>query len=146
SLVMSVFTYDNAFAADVVLGSGAYHGRIAFIDRDSAKESTGHGSPLPHMIHGGPGRAGGGEEMGRVRGAKHYMQRTALQGHPRVLTAITQRWFAGAPTTDGEHPFRRKFQNLPLGYQLKTQARTITLEDIEHFAHFTGDTFYAHMD
>ena len=86
SLVMSVFTYDTDFARDVVLGSGAYHGRIAFIDRDSAKESTGHGSPMPHMVHGGPGRAGGGEELGGIRGVTHYMQRTALQGHPRVLT------------------------------------------------------------
>ncbi len=146
SLVMSAFTCDDAFASEIVLGAGAYHGRIVFIDRDSAKESTGHGSPLPHMIHGGPGRAGGGEEMGGVRGVKHYMQRTALQGHPRVLSAITQRWFAGAPTQSGEHPFRRKFHDLPIGYQLKTKARTITLDDIEHFAHFTGDTFYAHMD
>jgi oxepin-CoA hydrolase/3-oxo-5,6-dehydrosuberyl-CoA semialdehyde dehydrogenase len=147
SLVLSVFTYDNAFAQDIVLDSGAFHGRIAFIDRDSAKESTGHGSPMPHMIHGGPGRAGGGEEMGGVRGVKHYMQRTALQGHPRVLSAIVNRYIAGMPVQGaGEHPFRRKFHDLPIGYQLKTKAREITLEDIEHFAHFTGDTFYAHMD
>ncbi|MBY0564249.1 MAG: phenylacetic acid degradation bifunctional protein PaaZ [Hyphomonadaceae bacterium] len=147
SLVMSVFTYDDAFASEVVSSSGAFHGRIAFIDRDSAKESTGHGSPLPHMIHGGPGRAGGGEEMGGMRGVKHYMQRTALQGHPRVLSAIAGKYVTGAPTrAASEHPFRRKFHDLPIGYQLKTKARTITLEDIEHFAHFTGDTFYAHMD
>lgn len=146
SLVMSVFSYDTVFCRDVVLGAGAFHGRIAFIDRDSAKESTGHGSPMPHMIHGGPGRAGGGEEMGGVRGVKHYMQRTALQGSPRVLSAIVQRYIAGAPTTSGEHPFRRKFHDLPVGYQLKTEAREISMEDIEHFAHFTGDTFYAHMD
>ncbi|MBS0386285.1 MAG: phenylacetic acid degradation bifunctional protein PaaZ [Proteobacteria bacterium] len=146
SLVMSVFTYDNAFAEDLVLDSGSFHGRIAFIDRDSAKESTGHGSPMPHMIHGGPGRAGGGEEMGGIRGVKHYMQRTALQGSPRVLSAITHRYMAGAPVSSGEHPFRRKFHDLPIGYQLKTKAREIALDDIEHFAHFTGDTFYAHMD
>lgn len=146
SLVMSVFSYDTGFERDVVLGAGAYHGRIAFIDRDSAKESTGHGSPMPHMIHGGPGRAGGGEEMGGIRGVIHCMQRTALQGSPRVLSAIARRYLAGAPTSGGEHPFRRKFHDLPIGYQLTTKAREITLDDIEHFAHFTGDTFYAHMD
>ncbi|MFN3463786.1 MAG: phenylacetic acid degradation bifunctional protein PaaZ [Terricaulis sp.] len=147
SLVMSAFTYDTDFARELVLGAGAFHGRIAFIDRDSAKESTGHGSPMPHMTHGGPGRAGGGEEMGGIRGVTHYMQRTALQGHPRVLSAIVKRYIAGMPTENAEqHPFRRKFHDLPIGYQLKTKSREITLDDIEHFAHFTGDTFYAHMD
>lgn len=147
SLVMSVFTYDTDFARDVVLGAGSFHGRIAFIDRDGAKESTGHGSPMPHMIHGGPGRAGGGEEMGGVRGVTHYMQRTALQGHPRVLSAIVNRYVAGMPVENAvEHPFRRRFHDLPIGYQLKTKAREITMDDIEHFARFTGDTFYAHLD
>ncbi len=147
SLVMSVFTYDDAFARDVVLGAGAFHGRLAFIDRDSAKESTGHGSPMPHMVHGGPGRAGGGEELGGIRAVTHHMQRTALQGHPRVLSAIVKRYIAGMPVQEAsEHPFRRKFHDLPIGYQLKTQAREITLDDVEHFARFTGDTFYAHMD
>jgi oxepin-CoA hydrolase / 3-oxo-5,6-dehydrosuberyl-CoA semialdehyde dehydrogenase len=147
SLVMSVFTHDNVFAEDMVLDCGSFHGRIAFIDRDSAKESTGHGSPMPHMVHGGPGRAGGGEELGGIRGVAHYMQRTALQGHPRVLSAIVKRYIAGMPVENAEqHPFRRKFHDLPIGYQLKTKAREITLDDIEHFAHFTGDTFYAHMD
>jgi oxepin-CoA hydrolase / 3-oxo-5,6-dehydrosuberyl-CoA semialdehyde dehydrogenase len=147
SLVMSVFTYDTDFAREVVLGSGAFHGRIAFIDRESAKESTGHGSPMPHMVHGGPGRAGGGEEMGGIRGVTHYMQRTALQGHPRVLTAITHRYLANSPTRAADpHPFRLKFHDLPIGYQLKTKAREITMDDIEHFARFTGDTFYAHLD
>ena len=148
SLVMSAFTYDLDFAREIVFGAGAFHGRIAFIDRDSAKESTGHGSPLPHLVHGGPGRAGGGEEMGGVRGVKHYMQRTALQGSPHVLGGIVDRYIAGAPTQDAgaTHPFRLKFHNLPIGYQLKTKSREITLDDIEHFAHFTGDTFYAHMD
>jgi oxepin-CoA hydrolase/3-oxo-5,6-dehydrosuberyl-CoA semialdehyde dehydrogenase len=147
SLVMSAFTYDPDFARELVLGSGSFHGRIALIDRDSAKESTGHGSPMPHMIHGGPGRAGGGEEMGGIRGVTHYMQRTALQGHPRTLAAIVKRYIGGMPTENAEqHPFRRKFHDLPIGYQLKTKAREITLDDIEHFAHFTGDTFYAHMD
>lgn len=147
SLVMSAFTYDTEFARELVLGAGSFHGRIAVIDRDSAKESTGHGSPMPHMIHGGPGRAGGGEEMGGIRGVTHYMQRTALQGHPRVLSAIVKRYIAGMPTENAEqHPFRRRFHDLPIGYQLKTKSREITLKDIEHFAHFTGDTFYAHMD
>jgi oxepin-CoA hydrolase/3-oxo-5,6-dehydrosuberyl-CoA semialdehyde dehydrogenase len=148
SLVMSVFTHDTEFARDVVLGSGAFHGRIAFIDRDSAKESTGHGSPMPHMVHGGPGRAGGGEELGGVRGVTHYMQRTALQGHPRVLSAIVSRYVSGAPVKESgaTHPFRLKFHDLPIGYQLKTKQREITMDDIEHFAHFTGDNFYAHMD
>jgi oxepin-CoA hydrolase/3-oxo-5,6-dehydrosuberyl-CoA semialdehyde dehydrogenase len=147
SLVMSAFSYDTDFARELVLGSGAFHGRLAFIDRDSAKESTGHGSPMPHMVHGGPGRAGGGEEMGGIRGVTHYMQRSALQGHPRVLSAIVKRYVAGMPVENAEqHPFRRKFHDLPIGYQLKTKAREITLDDIEHFAHFTGDTFYAHMD
>jgi oxepin-CoA hydrolase/3-oxo-5,6-dehydrosuberyl-CoA semialdehyde dehydrogenase len=147
SLVASVFTYDTNFAREIVLGSGAFHGRLAFIDRDSAKESTGHGSPMPHLIHGGPGRAGGGEELGGIRGVTHYMQRTALQGHPRTLSAIVSRYIAGMPTEAAQqHPFRRKFHDLPLGYQLKTKSREITLDDIEHFASFTGDNFYAHMD
>ncbi len=148
SLVLSVFTHDTDFAREVVLGAGAYHGRLAFIDRDSAKESTGHGSPMPHLIHGGPGRAGGGEEMGGVRGVMHYMQRSALQGHPRVLSAIVQRYIAGAPTRDAgaTHPFRLKFHDLAIGYQLKTKPREISMDDIEHFARFTGDTFYAHLD
>ncbi len=147
SLVMSVFTHDEGFASEIVYGCGAYHGRIAFIDRRSDKESTGHGSPMPHLIHGGPGRAGGGEELGGVRGVTHYMQRTALQGHPGVLASITRRWVSGAPATlASEHPFRRKFHELPLGYQLKTQSREISMDDVEHFARFTGDTFYAHMD
>ncbi len=148
SLVMSVFTHDTMFAEDIVLDCGAFHGRIAFIDRDSAKESTGHGSPMPHLTHGGPGRAGGGEEMGGVRGVMHYMQRSALQGHPRVLSSIVSRFIAGAPTKDAGalHPFRLKFHDLALGYQLKTKPREITMDDIEHFARFTGDTFYAHMD
>ncbi len=147
SLVMSVFSYDTDFARDVVLGCGAFHGRIALIDRDSGKESTGHGSPMPHMVHGGPGRAGGGEELGGIRGVTHYMQRTALQGSPRVLSAVTQRYISGAPAQAADkHPFRLKFHDLPIGYQLKTKSREITMDDIEHFARFTGDTFYAHLD
>ena len=147
SLVASLFTHDPAVAREVVLGSGAFHGRLAIIDRDSAGESTGHGSPLPVLVHGGPGRAGGGEEMGGIRGVTHYMQRTALQGSPGVLTQIVERQLPGAPQTHGDvHPFRKRYGELDLGYTLNTASRVISLDDIEHFAHFTGDTFYAHMD
>ena len=147
SLVASLFTHDPSVAREVVLGAGAFHGRLIVIDRDCAKESTGHGSPLPSLVHGGPGRAGGGEEMGGVRGVTHYMQRTALQGSPRTLSAIVDRQLPGAPQTTGEvHPFRKRYGELELGYTLNTGSRMISLEDIEHFAHFTGDTFYAHMD
>nr|WP_047167103.1 phenylacetic acid degradation bifunctional protein PaaZ [Sphingomonas sp. Y57] len=147
SLAVSLFTYDPQVARQFVIGAAAYHGRIVILDRDSAKESTGHGSPLPMLIHGGPGRAGGGEEMGGVRGVKHYMQRSALQGHPRSLSVVAGRYLTGAPQPEGEvHPFRQRFGELQIGYTLRTAPRTITLDDIEHFAHFTGDTFYAHMD
>lgn len=147
SLALSFFTYDTQVARDFVLGAGAFHGRIVMIDRDSARESTGHGSPLPMLIHGGPGRAGGGEEMGGVRGVKHYMQRSALQGSPRVLSAVVNRYLPNTPQIEGTvHPFRLRFGELDVGYTLNTPPRTVTLEDIEHFAHFTGDTFYAHMD
>ncbi len=147
SLVMSLFTYDTDVAMRVIAGSGAYHGRVLINDRDCAKESTGHGSPLPNLIHGGPGRAGGGEEMGGIRGVMHYMQRTAVQGSPRTLTAVANRWTPGAPIDDAPpHPFRLRFSELELGKTVVTKSRTITLDDIEHFAHFTGDTFYAHMD
>jgi oxepin-CoA hydrolase/3-oxo-5,6-dehydrosuberyl-CoA semialdehyde dehydrogenase len=147
SLVLSIFTYDPALARTFIEGAGAYHGRIVFIDRDCAAESTGHGSPLPMLIHGGPGRAGGGEELGGVRGVKHYMQRSALQGSPRTLSGIVDKWLPGAPQPSGEiHPFRLTFDELEVGYTHYTPSRTITLEDIEHFAEFTGDAFYAHMD
>jgi oxepin-CoA hydrolase/3-oxo-5,6-dehydrosuberyl-CoA semialdehyde dehydrogenase len=147
SLALSLFTFDPAVAEDFVLGSGAYHGRMLILDRTSAKESTGHGSPLPVLVHGGPGRAGGGEEMGGIRGVSHYMQRTALQGSPAVLSSIVKQWLPGAEKPEGDvHPFRKRISELDVGYTLKTASRTVTLEDIEHFAHFTGDTFYAHMD
>jgi oxepin-CoA hydrolase/3-oxo-5,6-dehydrosuberyl-CoA semialdehyde dehydrogenase len=147
SLALSFFTYDPQVARAFVLGAAAFHGRIVLIDRDSAKESTGHGSPLPMLIHGGPGRAGGGEEMGGVRGVKHYMQRSALQGNPRILSAIIGQWLPGAPQSEGDlHPFRQRFGELAIGYTLRTGSRIVALEDIEHFANFTGDTFYAHMD
>jgi len=147
SLVMSLYTYDPAVTREVLTGSGAFHGRLLILDRDCAKESTGHGSPLPVLTHGGPGRAGGGEEMGGLRGVMHYMQRTALQGSPRMLGAVTGEWMRGSPEMrEGPHPFRLKFGELELGKTLITAPRTITLDDIEKFAHFTGDTFYAHMD
>ncbi len=147
SLVASVITHDPAVAREVAIGAGAYHGRLYFNNRDSMKESTGHGSPLPHMVHGGPGRAGGGEEMGGVRGVKHYMQRTAIQGSPDILSAIGEKWVPGGSEIKGPvHPFTRKFGELSIGETLHTAPRTVTLEDIETFAHFTGDTFYAHMD
>lgn len=147
SLALSIITHDPAVASELLLGLGSFHGRIHILNRDCAKESTGHGSPLPVLVHGGPGRAGGGEEMGGIRGVKHYMQRTALQGSPDMLSAVTGTWLTGTARREGEvHPFRLRFGELPIGYTKKTAARTISLEDIEHFAHFTGDTFYAHMD
>jgi len=147
SLVASVITRDPGVARQVALGAGALHGRLYFNNRDSMKESTGHGSPLPHMVHGGPGRAGGGEELGGVRGVMHYMQRTAIQGSPDILTAIGESWVPGAREITGPaHPFTRRFNELSIGETLNSDPRTVTLDDIEHFADFTGDTFYAHMD
>jgi oxepin-CoA hydrolase/3-oxo-5,6-dehydrosuberyl-CoA semialdehyde dehydrogenase len=147
SLVASVFTAEARFARDMVLGSAPYHGRLYINNATSAKESTGHGSPMPHLVHGGPGRAGGGEELGGVRGVMSYMQRTAVQATPDILSEITQRYVPNAtPTPTPDHPFRRSYRQLTLGEQLITPERKITIEDIETFAHFTGDTFYAHMD
>src|SRR4051812_22018641 len=147
SLALSLFTFDPGVAEEFVLGAAAYHGRMLILDRTSAKESTGHGSPLPVLVHGGPGRAGGGEEMGGIRGVTHYMQRTALQGAPAMLSGIVKQWLAGAPKVEGDvHPFRKRISELEIGYTLKTASRTVTLDDIEHFAEFTGDNFYAHMD
>lgn len=146
SLVASVFTDDPAVAEAVVLGLAPHHGRVMIGNRASAKSSTGHGSPLPMLVHGGPGRAGGGEELGGIRGVTHYMQRTAVQGAPRLLSAVTGRWVEGAEARAGLHPFRKPLKELRIGDCVATPARTVTLEDIEHFAAFTGDTFYAHMD
>lgn len=146
SLVTSVFTDDPAVAEEIVLGAAPFHGRVLIGNRASAKTSTGHGSPLAPLVHGGPGRAGGGEEMGGIRGVKHYMQRTAVQGCPRLLSAVTGRWIEGAPALHDVHPFRKSLAELRIGDQLVTASRTVTLEDVEHFARFTGDTFYAHMD
>ncbi|KJS08951.1 MAG: enoyl-CoA hydratase [Hoeflea sp. BRH_c9] len=147
SLVASVITHDPAVARHLLIDAGASHGRIYVNNRDSAKEATGHGSPLPHMIHGGPGRAGGGEELGGIRGVMHYMQLTAIQGSPDIISGITGTWVKGAAKPKSPvHPFTRTFDELSIGDTIEAGPRTVTLEDIETFAHFTGDTFYAHMD
>mgnify|MGYP003627569025 FL=1 len=147
SLVASVITRDGDIARQMAIGAGAFHGRLYFNNRDSMEEATGHGAPLPHMVHGGPGRAGGGEELGGIRGVMHYMQRTAIQGSPDILTAISKQWMPGATEiSDRDHPFTRVFGDLDLGETFNSASREITLDDIETFAHFTGDTFYAHMD
>ncbi|MFB7249731.1 phenylacetic acid degradation bifunctional protein PaaZ [Microbacterium sp. NPDC056234] len=147
SLVTSVATHDSAFAAGLVATVAAHNGRVLILDRDDARSSTGHGSPLPALVHGGPGRAGGGEELGGIRAVLHHMQRTAVQGSPDMLTAITGVWHAGATArTDGIHPFRKSLVDLRIGDRIASASREVTLDDIETFAHFTGDTFYAHMD
>ncbi|MGQ0643660.1 MAG: phenylacetic acid degradation bifunctional protein PaaZ [Gemmatimonadaceae bacterium] len=147
SLVGSLFTNDTRIARDVVLGTAPYHGRFMVMNRHAARESTGHGSPLPHLVHGGPGRAGGGEEMGGVRGVLHYMQRTAVQGSPTTLTSITSEYHAGSlPKHDRIHPFRKHFDELEIGETLITHRRTVTEADIVNFAAISGDHFYAHMD
>ena len=147
SLVGSVFTADESVAMRLVLGLAPFHGRLLVVNRHCAKESTGHGSPLPHLVHGGPGRAGGGEEMGGIRGVLHYMQRTAVQGTPDVLTAVTGRWVKGARQREPEaHPFRIPFGSLAIGDTFNSGEREVTLEDIERFAALSGDHFYAHMD
>lgn len=147
SLVASVATYDNEFASQTVSGLAAHHGRLLLLNRECASESTGHGSPLPRLLHGGPGRAGGAEELGGMRAVNHYFQSVALQGSPDQLTAVCGQWIRGAKRqTQDQHPFRKHFEELDIGASLVSESRTVTLEDIEHFAHFTGDEFYAHMD
>ena len=147
SLAGSVVTADAGFARDVVLGVAPWHGRLLVLDRDDAPESTGHGSPLPMLVHGGPGRAGGGEELGGLRGVTHHMQRTAVQASPKVLAAITGGWVRGADRVDdGVHPFRKSLAELRVGDSLTAGPRLVTEADIAHFAEFTGDTFYAHTD
>ncbi len=147
SLVSSVFSADEAVAAHLVLGLAPWHGRVLVVNRHCAADSTGHGSPLPHLVHGGPGRAGGGEEMGGIRGMLHYMQRTAVQGTPDVLSAVTGCWVRGARELDPlEHPFRKPFGALRIGDTFRSADRLVTVEDIERFAALSGDHFYAHMD
>jgi oxepin-CoA hydrolase/3-oxo-5,6-dehydrosuberyl-CoA semialdehyde dehydrogenase len=147
SLAGSVVTDDPDFARDVVLGTAHWHGRLLVLDSDAAPESTGHGSPLPMLVHGGPGRAGGGEELGGMRGVYHHLQRTAVQASPRMLQATTGRWVKGAPRLAGDaHPFTKPLSRLRIGDTITAGPRIVTLEDIGHFAEFTGDTFYAHTD
>ncbi|ANY05514.1 phenylacetic acid degradation bifunctional protein PaaZ [Pseudonocardia sp. HH130630-07] len=147
SLAGSVVSADPGFVRDVVLGIAPFHGRVHVLNARDAAESTGHGSPLPQLVHGGPGRAGGGEEMGGIRGVLHHMQRTAVQADPDSLAAITGRWVAGARRhDDGVHPFRKHLEELRPGDSLVAGPRRVTQGDVEHFAEFTGDTFYAHTD
>ncbi|HMG15414.1 MAG TPA: MaoC/PaaZ C-terminal domain-containing protein, partial [Saprospiraceae bacterium] len=143
----SIITNDDNLARQYVLGSASYHGRILVLNRYCAKESTGHGSPMPLLVHGGPGRAGGGEEMGGMRGVKHYMQRCAVQGSPTTLTAITNVYQQNAiGKLDNIHPFRKHFEELEIGDQIITGKRTITDADIKAFANLSWDHFYAHTD
>jgi len=147
SLVCSVVTADDAVAKEFVLGTAIMHGRILILNSDCAKESTGHGSPMPLLVHGGPGRAGGGEEMGGKRGVLHYLQRTAIQGSPTTLTYITNVYQQGGKQTETEvHPFRKHFEDLAIGETLVTAKHTVTDADITNFANVSGDNFYAHMD
>ncbi|MGH3626233.1 MAG: phenylacetic acid degradation bifunctional protein PaaZ, partial [Sciscionella sp.] len=147
SLAGSVVSADTEFAREVVLGLAPWHGRVLVLDAADAAESTGHGSPVPALLHGGPGRAGGGAELGGLQGVLHHMQRTAVQGSPELLTAVTGGWVCGAARReDGVHPFRKSLAELRVGDSVTAGPRTVTREDIDHFAEFTGDTFYAHTD
>lgn len=147
SLAGSIVTYDDTEAAKIIMGAAAYHGRMLVLNRDCAKESTGHGSPLPTLVHGGPGRAGGGEELGGSRAIKHYMQRTAIQGSPTTLMAITKEYVSGAKTSSTDrHPFRKYFNELKIGETLVTHRRMVTEADIVNFGCLSGDHFYAHFD
>jgi oxepin-CoA hydrolase/3-oxo-5,6-dehydrosuberyl-CoA semialdehyde dehydrogenase len=147
SLAGSIVTEDPDFAREVILAAAPWHGRLLVLDADAAPESTGHGSPLPMLVHGGPGRAGGGEELGGLRGVYHHLQRTAIQASPRMLQAATGRWVKGAPRLSSDaHPFTKPLSRLRIGDTITAGPRAVTLDDIEHFAAFTGDTFYAHMD
>jgi len=147
SLVSSIVTPSNQEAVDYVVGAASMHGRILVLNKDCAKESTGHGSPMPLLTHGGPGRAGGGEEMGGKRGVLHYLQRTAIQGHPSIITAITQQFQVGAVMPEANpHVFRKHFEELVIGETVFTHKHTVTDADIVNFANVSGDNFYAHMD
>ena len=147
SLVSSIITNDMKIANEFVVGAANMHGRILVLNEACAKESTGHGSPMPLLTHGGPGRAGGGEEMGGIRGIKHYLQRTAIQGHPTTITEITKQYQVGAKqNTAGPHVFRKHFDDIKIGDTVITEKHKVTLDDIENFADLSGDKFYAHMD
>jgi oxepin-CoA hydrolase/3-oxo-5,6-dehydrosuberyl-CoA semialdehyde dehydrogenase len=147
SLVCSMSTYNDDLARQFALGAASHHGRILFLNRDCAKESTGHGSPMPLLVHGGPGRAGGGEEMGGKRGVLHYMQRTSVQGSPTTLTRVTNQFQVGARQNESEvHVFRKHFEELEVGDTVITHKHTVTEADITNFANVSGDNFYAHVD
>ena len=147
SLVSSIVTQDDDLAREIVLGTATMHGRILILNNDCAKESTGHGSPMPLLVHGGPGRAGGGEEMGGKRGVMHYLQRTAIQGSPTTLTKITNVYQQGGKQHETDkHPFKKYFEELTIGETLVTAKHTVTEADITNFANVSGDNFYAHMD
>jgi oxepin-CoA hydrolase/3-oxo-5,6-dehydrosuberyl-CoA semialdehyde dehydrogenase len=152
SLVATVCTNDPETAKALTLGIASHHGRVLVLNREDARTSTGHGSPVPHLVHGGPGRAGGGEELGGIRSVKHHMQRTAIQGSPNMLTAVTGVWHKGAerhfadPADPSTHPFRKSLAELRIGDAVRSQLRQVTLEDITAFANETGDTFYAHTN
>ncbi len=147
SLVSTICTFDRSTMREYVLGAAAFHGRIHILNRENAKESTGHGSPMPLLAHGGPGRAGGGEEMGGMRGVMHYLQRTAIQGHPSDLTAVFEQYQpGGAQTQTPVHPFKKYFEELFVGETLVTAKHTVSEADIHNFANVSGDNFYAHMD
>ncbi|SDK43962.1 oxepin-CoA hydrolase / 3-oxo-5,6-dehydrosuberyl-CoA semialdehyde dehydrogenase [Arthrobacter sp. ov407] len=151
SLVASVCTNDPAVAQQLVTGIAAHHGRVLMLNREDARSSTGHGSPVPHLVHGGPGRAGGGEELGGIRSVMHHMQRTAIQGSPNMLTAVTGVWHTGADRnftleTEGQHPFRKSLATLHIGDAIRSELREVSLEEITKFANSTGDTFYAHTN
>ncbi len=147
SLVCSIATYNDKHAKEFVMGAASHHGRILVLNRDCARESTGHGSPMPMLVHGGPGRAGGGEEMGGKRGVMHYMQRTSIQGSPTTLSAITNVYQNGGKQTEGDiHPFQKYFEDLHIGDTEVTSKHTVTEADISNFANLSGDNFYAHVD
>ena len=147
SLVSTICSYSPSVCREYLMNAGAFHGRILFLNRESAKESTGHGAPMPLMTHGGPGRAGGGEEMGGLRGVFHYLQRVAVQGHPTMISQVTQNYqVGGAYIQKDKHPFLHYFEELEIGQTLITEKHTITEADIAKFAELTGDKFYAHTD
>lgn len=146
SLCSSIVTADSLIARQYTIEAATHHGRILILNSECAKESTGHGSPLPLLVHGGPGRAGGGEEMGGLRGVKHYLQRTAIQGSPNMITAVTNVYQQNATGKEpGKHPFKKYYEELQIGDQLITEKRVITSEDIDRFADLSGDKFYAHI-
>ncbi|MCB0704788.1 MAG: phenylacetic acid degradation bifunctional protein PaaZ [Saprospiraceae bacterium] len=147
SLVSTIVTNDPKYARDYVLGAAPYHGRVLVLNEACSKESTGHGSPMPLLTHGGPGRAGGGEEMGGMRGVLHYLQRTAIQGHPTMMTAVTNQYqYGGAQVEKPVHVFRKHFEELEVGETVITAKHTVTEADISNFANVSGDHFYAHVD